>query len=163
VIVVSDALPLISLAATGYLEILKQLYEQVTIPAAVYQEITGSAPGLPGASEVRTLEWIITQPVQNHIVVRALRGELDAGEAEAIALAVELQAELLLIDERRARVVATRLGLNVVGVLGVLVEAKHKSLVPRLKPLLDDLITRAGFRVSPQLYERVLQAVGESP
>jgi uncharacterized protein len=51
----------------------------------------------------------------------------------------------------------------VVGVLGVLVEAKHKSLIPHLKPILDELITRAGFRVSPQLYERVLQAVGESP
>ena len=58
---------------------------------------------------------------------------------------------------------ATRLGLNVVGVLGVLVEAKHKALVPHLKPLLDALITRAGFWVSPQLYERVLHAVRESP
>ena len=93
--------------------------------------------------------------MQNHVVVHALQSELDAGEAEAIALAVELQAELLLVDERRARVVATRLGLNVVGVLGVLVEAKHKSLIPHLKPILGDLITRAGFRVSPQLYEQV--------
>ena len=159
-IVVSDASPLISLAATGYLEILKQLYEQVIIPEAVSQEITGSTPDLPGASEVQTLEWIIAQSVQDHVVVRALQSELDAGEAEAIALAVELQADLLLIYERRARVVATRLGLNVVGVL---VEAKHKSLIPHLKPILDVLITRAGFRVSPQLYERVLQAVGESP
>jgi predicted nucleic acid-binding protein len=99
----------------------------------------------------------------NDVVVRALQGELDDGEAEAIALAVELQAELILIDERRARAVATRLGLNVVGVLGVLVEAKHRALVPHLKPILDALITRAGFRVSPPLYERVLQAAGESP
>ena len=95
-IVVSDASPLISLAATGYLEILKQLYEQVIIPEAVSQEITGSTPDLPGASEVQTLEWIIAQSVQDHVVVRALQGELDAGEAEAIALAVELQADLLL-------------------------------------------------------------------
>lgn len=79
--------------------------------------------------------------MQNHVVVHALQSELDAGEAEAIALAVELQAELLLVDERRARVVATRLGLNVVGVLGVLVEAKHKSLIPHLKSILGDLIT----------------------
>jgi predicted nucleic acid-binding protein len=69
--------------------------------------------------------------------------------------------QTFLIDERHARAVATRLGLNVVGVLGVLVEAKHKALVPRLKPVLDDLITRAGFWVSSQLYERVLQAVRE--
>jgi uncharacterized protein len=134
----------------------------VLIPEAVYQELTGSDPGLPGAAEVQTLEWIITQPVQTAVVVRALQGELDHGEAEAIALAVEAQAGLVLIDERRARAVAIRLGLNVVGVLGVLVEAKHKALIPRLKPILDDLITRAGFRVNSQLYERVLQAAGES-
>ena len=162
-IVVSDASPLISLAVTGHLEILKQLYEQVIIPEAVYQEITGNDPGLPGAPEIQTLDWIVSRPVQNDVIVRALQGELDDGEAEAIALAVEMQADLLLIDERRARTVATRLGLNVVGVLGVLVEAKHKALVPRLKPILDDLITRAGFWVSSQLYERVLGAVGESP
>jgi uncharacterized protein len=163
VTVVSDASPLISLAVIGHLEILKQLYAQVIIPQAVYQEITGHGPGLPSTREVQTLEWIISQPVQNSVVAHALQGELDDGEAEAITLAVEMQADLLLVDERRARTVATRLGLNVVGVLGVLVEAKHKALVPRLKPLLDALISRAGFWISPQLYERVLQAVGESP
>lgn len=128
-IVVSDASPLISLAVTGHLELLKQLYEQVLIPEAIYQELTGSDPGRPGASEVQTLEWIVSQRVQNDVLVRALQGELDHGEAEAIALAVEVQADLVLIDERRARAVATRLGLNVVGVLGLLVEAKHKALV----------------------------------
>ena len=130
-IVVSDASPLISLAVTGHLELLKNLYGQVLIPEAVYQELTDSDPGLPGTIEVQTLEWIVSHPVTNVIVVRALQGELDHGEAEAIALAVEVQAELVLIDERRARAVATRLGLNVVGVLGVLVEAKHKALIPR--------------------------------
>jgi predicted nucleic acid-binding protein len=162
VIVVSDASPLISLAVIGHLELLKHLYERVFIPEAVYQEITESDAERPGAAEVRALEWIITQPVQNETVVHALQGELDHGEAAAIALAVERQADVVLIDERRARAAATRLGLNVVGVLGVLVEAKHKALVPRLKPVLDDLIARAGFWVSAQLYERVLQAVGES-
>ena len=158
-IVVSDALPLIGLAATGHLELLKHLYERVIIPEAVYQELTGYDVELPGASEVRALEWIISQPVQNQAVVRALQCEIDHGEATAIALAIELRADLVLIDERRA---ATRLGLNVVRVLGILVEAKHKALIPRLKPILDDLITRSGFRVSSQLYERVLQTVGES-
>jgi predicted nucleic acid-binding protein len=161
VIVVSDASPLISLTVIGHLELLKHLYERVLIPEAVYQEITGSDAEIPGASEVRTLEWIISQPVQNEMVVRALQSELDHGEAAAIALAVERQADLILIDERRARAVAARLGLNVVGVLGVLVEAKHKDLVPRLQPVLDDLITRAGFWVSAQSYARVLQAAGE--
>lgn len=162
-IVVSDASPLISLAIVGHLEVLRHLYERVVVPEAVYQEITGSGPELPGASEVQALEWIVSQPVQDDVVVRALQGELDHGEAEAIALAVELHADLVLIDERRARAVATRLGLNVVGVLGVLVEAKHRALVPRLKPVVDALITRAGVWVTQQLYERVLRAAGEGP
>jgi predicted nucleic acid-binding protein len=160
VIVVSDASPLISLAVVRHLDVLQHLYERVIVPEAVYREITGSA-GLPGATEIQGLEWIASQPVQNDIVVRALQGELDRGEAEAIALAVELQAGLVLIDERRARAVAIRMGLNVVGVLGVLVEAKRKALIPRLKPVLDALIAQAGFWVSQQLYGRALHAVGE--
>jgi uncharacterized protein len=160
VIVVSDASPLISLAVVGCLDVLRSLYERVIVPEAVYQEITG-VPGLPGALMTQELEWIVSQPAQNDAIVCALKGELDHGEAEAIALAVELPADLILIDERRARAIAARMGLNVVGVLGVLVEAKHKALVPLLKPILDALITQAGFWVSQQLYERVLQVVGE--
>jgi predicted nucleic acid-binding protein len=130
VIVVSDASPLISLAVAGYLDVLQSLYGRVIIPEAVYQEVTGGVPRLPGALAIQELQWIVSQPVQNDAMVRALQGELDHGEAEAIALAVELQAGLILIDERRARAIAARMGLNVVGVLGVLVEAKHKALVP---------------------------------
>lgn len=160
-IVVSDASPLISLAAIGQLEVLRRLYNRVIIPDAVYREIVGGDPGLPGASEVKALEWIAAQAVRNDALVRALLVELDRGEAEAIALAVEIQAGLVLIDERRARAAASRLGLNVVGVLGVLVEAKQKALMPQLKPVLDALITQAGFWMSPELYERILQTVGE--
>jgi len=160
VIVVSDASPLISLAVVGCLDVLRSLYERVIIPEAVYQEITG-IPRLPGALTIQELEWIVSQPVQNDTIVRALQGELDYGEAEALALAVEIQADLILIDERRARAIAARMGLSVVGVLGVLVEAKHKALVPLLKPILDALITQAGFWVSQHLYERVLHVVGE--
>ena len=126
-IVVSDASPLISLTVIGHLELLKHLDEQVLIPEAVYHELTSSDAELPGASEVRALEWSICQPVQNEMVVRALQGELDHGEAAAIALAVERQADVILIDERRARTVAARLGLQVVGVLGVLGRADELS------------------------------------
>jgi predicted nucleic acid-binding protein len=99
-IVISDASPLIGLAVTGHLDLLKHLYERVIIPEAVYQELAGNDIERPGAAEVRTLEWIISQPVQNEIVVRALEGELDHGEATAIALVVELQADL--VPDRRA-------------------------------------------------------------
>jgi predicted nucleic acid-binding protein len=83
------------------------------------------------------------------------------GQAEAIALAVELQADLLLLDERKGRVVASRLGLKSVGLLGALIEAKHRSLILAIKPIVDDLIATAGFWITQKLYEQVLHAAGE--
>ena len=86
---------------------------------------------------------------------------LDLGEAEAIALAVETQADRVLIDERQGRLVAARLNLRYTGILGVLVEAKSQGLITEVKPLLDALINQAGFWVAKPLYNRVLRFVDE--
>jgi len=161
VIVVSNTSPVTNLAAVGQLEVLQQLYEKVLIPQAVHGELTFGGAAQPGGTEVQTLEWIETRQVTDRALVAALRMELDAGEAEAIALAVELKANLLLLDERRGRVVASRLGLRFIGLLGVLIEAKQKGCIPAVKPVLDDLVVKAGFWVSQRLYARVLQAAGE--
>lgn len=77
-------------------------------------------------------------------------------------MALELQADDLLIDERLGRQEAVRLGLSIVGILGILVVAKQKRLIPQVKPIMDDLINQAGFRVSSQLYQRVL-ALAQEP
>ena len=160
-IVVSNTSPIINLAALGRLDLLQQLYGRVVIPRAVYHEITVVGAGQPGAMEVQTLEWIESREVIDRALVTALQAELDEGEAEAIALAIQLKAHLLLLDERRGRAVASRLGLRFIGLLGVLIEAKHKGYISRVKPLLDDLMAKAGFWVSHQLYARVLREVGE--
>ena len=160
-IVVSNTSPIINLAAVGQLDLLRQLYGKVIIPQAVYHEITVIGAGQPGAMEVQTLEWIETKQVTNRALVMVLQTELDEGEVEAIALAIELRADLLLLDERLGRTIASRLGLQFIGLLGVLIEAKQKGYTPAVKPVLDDLVTKAGFWVSPQLYARVLQAAGE--
>ena len=90
------------------------------------------------------------------------RAQLAPGESEAIALALEINADLLLIDERRGRTEANRLGIRITGLLGVLVEAKQRSLIPAVRPLMDDLIATSQFRVSQALYNQILAMVGES-
>lgn len=160
-IVVSDASPIIGLAAVGELDLLRQLYGAVHIPQAVYEEIVAGEAG-PGAYEIRTMAWIQIAEVRDIPLVQALSVELDVGEAEAIALAVEMNADLVLIDERRGRRVARRHHQTVIGVLGVLVEAKRQGAVPAVKPLLDALHEAAGCHVAQELRARVLEVTGET-
>jgi predicted nucleic acid-binding protein len=161
VIVVSDTSPLMDLAVVDYLQLLQQLYDSVVIPEAVWNELCSLSSQHPEVADVQTLSWLERQPVTIRAVVDALQVELDLGEAEAIALAVEKSADLLLIDERRGCQVAARMGLTTIGLLGILLEAKHKGFLPEVKPVLDDLIAKAGFWVGSQLYARVLQAASE--
>ena len=160
-IVVSNTSPITNLVAVGQLDLLRQLYEKVFIPPAVSGELTRGDTRQSGATKIQMPAWIETRTVTNRALVVALQMELDEGEAEAIALARELAADLLLLDERRERAVASHLGLRFIGLLGVLIEAKQRGYLPAVRPVLDDLMTKAGFWVSQQLYARVLQAAGE--
>ncbi|QMS87351.1 DUF3368 domain-containing protein [Nostoc edaphicum CCNP1411] len=161
-IIVSDTSPINNLAAINHLHLLQQLYGTVLIPEAVYRELTDPNFPVAGAIEVQTFIWIQTRPVQDRTLVEALSNELDIGEAEAIALALEMKADQVLIDERRGRMVAARLNLGYTGILGILVEAKSQRLISAVKPLLDALINQAGFWVAEPLYNRVLQLVDEN-
>lgn len=125
--VVSNASPLINLARIGRLELLRELYAEIHIPDAVWQEVVVAGAGLPGAELVANAVWIKRHGVTNATLVRALRQDLDAGESEAIALALELEAGLLLMDESLGRETARHLGLRFIGIVGMLVEAKHSG------------------------------------
>jgi len=111
---------------------------------------------------IEAAPWIKKAQVANRALVQVLSQELDAGEAESIALALEVQAEVLLMDERLGRETAHHLGLRYIGLIGILLEAKHRGLVDRIEPLLEALRTQAGFRISGELYERVLENEGET-
>lgn len=155
--VVSNSSALINLSRIGKLTLLRDLYIEVHIPEAVWQEAVVNGEGQVGSDEIKTAPWIRTERVKNLGLVKALRQELDAGEAEAIALALEAQAELLLMDERLGRDTARHLGLRFIGLIGVLVEAKRKRLIPTIKAELDALRDVAGFRIAEDLYRRVLK------
>lgn len=159
--IISDSSPLISLARIGRLDLLRRLYGELVVPQAVWHEITVQGAGQAGAEEIRLASWIKTLTVENDELVLALQRDLGAGESEAIALALEKQVDLLLMDERLGRETALYFGIHCIGLLGVLTEAKLKGEVDAIKPIIDMLRNRAGYRISDVLYQRVLQHVGE--
>lgn len=161
-IVVSDTSALCNLALVDCLWLLAAIYQTIIIPEVVANELA-AASNLT-ISSILQLSWIQTQSLTNSQLSDQLqqgRG-LDAGEANAIALALELQADDLLIDERLGRQEARRLGLSIIGILGILLIAKQRKLIPQVQPVMDASIDQAGFRVSPQLYQRVL-ALSQEP
>ncbi|WP_293025391.1 MULTISPECIES: DUF3368 domain-containing protein [unclassified Moorena] len=107
---VSNTSPITNLSAIQKIDILRQLYGVLIIPQAVYNEMVDLPYEVPGSEEVQTLSWIQTRQATNRSLVAELRLEIDAGESEAIALAIELNANRLLIDDYQARVIASRFG-----------------------------------------------------
>ena len=160
-IVVSNTSPLINLAAVGQLDLLSKLYDKIIIPQAVYDEIIGMGAGQTGAYEVSRLDWIEVRQVTNRPMATTLEADLDIGEAEAVVLSIELEANLLLIDERKGRTLAERLGIRHIGLLGVLVNAKRDGLISEVRPIMDLLMTKAGFWIRTELYHHILKTVGE--
>jgi predicted nucleic acid-binding protein len=150
--VVADASPLIALQQIRQLHQLQALFVEVTVPPAVAREIQLTVPPVP---------WVVERAPSQPIAPLMVRASLGAGESEALSLAAEIRAGLLLVDERAARRAAQGIGLRVMGTLGVLLAAKRKGLVKEVRPLVDELV-RQGFRVSPRLVRQVLLAAGET-
>ncbi len=158
---VSNTSPISNLAKVGRLNLVQQLYGTILIPTAVHEELLDERAVQAVIVAVQAATWLGIQPVQNQQLVSELRNRVNLGEAEAIALAAEVNATRLLIDERLGRQAAAELGLSITGVLGILLAAKRQGLIAEAKPVIDDLVIQAGFRVSSQLYADVLNAVGE--
>ena len=152
-IIVSDTSPVTSLLSIGRIEILQSLFGTVVIPPAVRVELLQFHVSLPSFLESR--------PVEDHAMVETLCSELDRGEAEAIVLAKELEADYLLMDESIGRRVASRESLPVVGVMGVLILAKERALIPSVREVMDELLSKAGFYLAEAVSAAVLAAAGE--
>ncbi len=160
-VVISDTSPLINLARIGQLDLIPRLFGQVLIPQAVYHEIVEQGAGQPGAEVIQHATWVEVRSVRNQRLVQNLQNELDPGESEAIALALESSTRVILMDEDLGRRTALRYQLQPLGILGILLKAKQVGLIKKVAPLLDALINTAGFYVHRNLYAQIIQAAGE--
>lgn len=146
-LVVSDSTCLIGLERIGELHILPALFDPIMIPPKVEREFGNK------------FAWLQTENITSRSLVAALRLVVDVGEAEAIALASEKSC-LLISDDKQVRSAAKRLGVAVIGTVGVLVRAKQSGVITELKSILDDLELN-NFFISQALREEVLKLIGE--
>lgn len=156
--VIVNNTPLVTFWAIGRLDILRSLFDEILIPAAVRDEFLATEK----ESRRRTLReesWIRVVEVQNSRRIQSFVG-LDAGETEVLVLAEEQDASLVLIDERKARRFAERMGLPISGTLGILLLAKEEKVISAIAPVLRK-IQEAGLYFDSKLIERVLQLAGE--
>ncbi len=124
-IVVSDSSPLIALARVGYFHLLQSLFGEVLVPSEVWDEVVQA--DRPEVTQIVSAEWVKVVAVPDDSYLLVLRTELDRGEAEAIALAADVGADLLLLDERYARKLAVSMGFEIIGVAGCWDSRKHED------------------------------------
>jgi len=147
-------LPIIALTTIGKLYLLKSIFTEIHIPAAVYDEVVARGENRPGTELVAQAEWITTESVDDKERVAALRStcHLGVGEAEAIALAEQLRADWLLLDDLAARKAAEHRAIKFIGTLGILLLAKDLGLVTRREQSIGgaDCLWFSCFRFSLQ-------------
>ena len=160
-IVVSDTTPLIGLASIGRLELLFQLFGEVYIPQAVYDETVthGREEGI-AKQAVANADWIHVVEVKDRLAVDVLLDEMDLGEVETIILASEMNADWVLMDERKGRRKLSQLNIPKIGTIGILLKAKQLGLIPKLKSEIEKL-QQTGFSISPSVASEILKLAGE--
>ena len=157
-IVICNSTILINFATIEEIDLLRKLFGSLIVPDAVWHELVLEDKDYKVSRIVKNAKWIRRESVlkSDNALYRTLSRELDAGEAEVIVLALEKKADLVLLDETEARDLAEFHGLNFIGSIGCLVEAKRSGLVSKIKPLLDKMIDNAQYWVSEELYKNVL-------
>jgi predicted nucleic acid-binding protein len=157
---VVDTSPLIFLAKLDRLEFLKSGADQVVAPPAVFREIGEYPDAANQKIDDARRSWLGVRAVEDRRVVDVLRADLDSGESEVIALALEMQAERVILDDLDARRLARRVGVTPFGTLGLLLAARLRGDLESLRVEIDRL-RQAGFRISPALAQALLEEAGE--
>ncbi len=149
-VIISDTCCLIILTKIGEVDLLRQLYKTVTITQDILLEYGENLP-----------DWIEVQQVKDNYRQQLLEMQIDKGEANAIALALETADNIVILDDWKARKVAERLGLSVTGTLGVIIKAKNSGMISSIKPYLDK-IRETNFRISEELEQIALKEANET-
>lgn len=148
-VVITDTSVLIILQKIGEIELLYRNYGQILTTSAVAKEFGDPLP-----------DWIVIQEVEDEKYLKYLQTQIDAGEASAFALAAQFSDPLILLDDRKARILAQNLNLRSVGVLGILIQSKQDGLLQTIKPLIYK-IKETNFHISDQLVNYALQVCQE--
>lgn len=160
-IVVSDTTPLIGLSSIGRLELLRELFDDVYIPQAVFDEtVTSGREEGKAKHAVANASWIHVVEVKDRLAVNILLDEMDLGEVETIVLASELNADWVLMDEKKGRRKLSQLNIPKIGTVGILLKAKQLGLISIIKPEIENL-QKSGFSISPLVSEEILKVAGE--
>lgn len=153
--IIGDSSALVALAVVNQLELLEKLYDKLYIPQAVFDEVTQI--GKPQSNKLR--QFLQSRVKRVDLTLTQLG--LGLGELEAITLYKKLDADVLLIDDNRAKKYASLNGVKVIGSLGVLIKAKEKGYIEMVKPFLDE-IQKSEVYISKKLIEKVLEICGEN-
>ena len=138
-IIISDTSCLIILSKIGELELLQKVYDNVVTTSEIASEFGEELPN-----------WIEIVDVKDHYKQQLLEMQIDKGESSAIALAIETQNSKVILDDNKARKVASQLGIEFTGTLGIIIKAKLNGIIPSIKPYLEK-IKETNFRISPEL------------
>lgn len=156
--IVSNTTPIISLLKIGKLQILKDLYGRISIPQEVYNEVE-AGKSKKFYADLSKIEWIEIEEIQN-VKSFSYFLDLDKGEAAAIILATEAEADLIILDETLGRFHARHAGLKVTGTVGILIKAKKSGYITELKPLLLELRAKSVW-LSDSFIEEILKLANE--
>ncbi len=160
-IIVSDTSPVSNLILIERLDILQKLFAEIIVPTAVDAEILALKQFGKDLNEYETAGWIKVSAPVNLQKVQNLQINLDEGEAQAIALALELNCDLLLMDERIGTNIARQEGLQTIGLVGVLIKAKEEKIIEEVREILNELKFVAGFWLDAKLENKILEELGE--
>ena len=157
--VIVNSTPIILLSNINQLELLKQIYGEITIPQAVYDEVT-EKPDSACQNLKNHFDWIKIETIKNPLQKKMYQAKLHDGEVEVMILAQEEpKADLVILDDNTAKKTARFLELTVTGTLGILIKAKQLKLTEKIKPLMDALVGNRFF-VAQNVYNMVLQQAG---